>query len=144
MKKAELTPQILRLYVGKMCTLVGLTSQWDAIITDLNVEYLADGYTVIPHLRKLSSLTEQEACELFKISRNEDWDYNYNSSLANRDRQMGKAWSCLENWWDGDYEMYAENGNWILGEPYAWLKLLEWGFDLFGLIEVGLAKEVDK
>lgn len=128
MKQVELTPQILRLYAGQKFT----------------IQYNGEGYSSMPHLRRLSSLTEDEARELFKISRGEEWDYQYNSSLANKERKNGKIWSCLENWWAGDYEMFDENGNWIIGDPTAWLYLLSKGFDLFGLIEAGLAKEVDK
>lgn len=97
---------------------------------------------VIFHLRRLESITEEEARELYKISRGEEWDYEYNSYAANRDRGMGKIWSCLENWWMGNYEMFAENGNWLIGDPNAWLYLISKGFDLFGLIDKGLAKEI--
>ena len=145
MKKAELTPQILRLYVGRLCDLNCLGDRAKKEITDfLILKHAESGSIITPHLRSLSSITEEEARDLFKISRGDDWDYGYNSSIANRDRNNGKLWSCLENWWKGDYEMFAENGNWIIGEPEAWLYLLSKGFDLFGLIEAGLAKEVEQ
>lgn len=108
-----------------MCTLVGLTLQWDEIITDAIVQYNGEGYTVIPHLRPLSSITEYEAGELISIHLGRpplpcgDYlnDVNYGESTMMED---------------------------ILGNPSAWLYLLSKGFDLFGLIEAGLAKRVDK
>lgn len=105
-------------------------------------ELAYDYREVVFRLRRLESLTESEARELYEISRGEKWDYEYNSYAANRDRGMGKIWSCLENWWMGNYEMFAENGDWLIGDPNVWLNLLSKGFDLLGLIDAGLAKEV--
>ena len=153
MKNEKLTDQICALYFGCDATITWLVEgayfekgeQWVAPINLKNIDWLRlKNCEITPHLRRLDSLNEQEALELFKISRGEEWDYEYNSSLASKDRGMGKIWSCLENWWMGNYEMFAENGNWLVGDPNVWLYLLSKGFDLFGLIEAGLAKEETK
>ena len=147
--KNEITPQILGMYLGQKIEFVedqkffdiGSIMEVNHVVLFSIIEENASGFVL--HLRPLSSLTEAEARELFKISRGEEWDYEYNSSLASRDRKMGKIWSCLQNWWAGDYEMFAENGNWLVGDPNAWLYLLSKGFDLFGGIEAGWAKEIE-
>ncbi len=149
--KNEITPQIAALYIGQMATITWLVDgdyfergeEWNTDIKHSVLEWFVSGKaTIRPHLRPLSSLTEAEARELYEISRGGEWDYEYNSYAANRDRGMGKIWSCLENWWMGNYEMFAENGNWLVGDPNAWLYLLSKGFDLFQGIEAGWAKEV--
>jgi len=38
--------------------------------------------------------------------------------------------------------LYAPEGKLLIGSPAVWLHLLSLGFDLFGLIDAGLAKEI--
>ena len=49
------------------------------------------------------------------------------------------AESFLGDWWNKYDEWYVKTKYFIFGKPAAWLKLLSWGFDLFGLIDSGLA-----
>mgnify|MGYP003527802356 CR=1 FL=1 len=155
MKIETLTPQILALYLGQKCEFPSngdiqygfIGSVNNAGFLTVNWGLIESGkracHEVTPHLRRLESLTEAEARELYEISRGEKWDYEYNSYAANRDRGDGEMWSCIENWWMGNYEMFAENGNWLVGDPNVWLHLLSLGFDLFNLIDAGLAKEIE-
>ena len=84
---------------------------------------------VVFHLRRLESMTEDEARELFKMSKWYEPDKN-------------RFVSCLD-WWNrrnliDDYS----NKEIEIGSPASWLYLLSKGFDLFGLIDAGLAKEI--
>lgn len=137
----KITPQIAALYIGQKCDLEWLITDRDdvfmagevwhdsviigATITRLKSQHIA----IVPHLRPIESLTEFEARDLFEIA------------------TAGVVWekrseSCLEKWWKVlDIEQYIV-GHALIGSPLVWLKLLEWGFDLFGLILAGLAKEI--
>ena len=93
----------------------------------MDIAMLASGNaTIIPHLRRLESLTEDEARELYEV-------------------YMGHKWvsekPCLSSWWKGKDEWYQSMSTHSFGYPELWLKLLEYGIDLFGLIDSGLAKE---
>lgn len=135
----KITPQIAALYLGQKCTATWIANYkpWvvgDAYDTDINHErigLLEDEYILIePHLRRLESITEDEARELFEISNGYKPDKN-------------KFVSCLD-WWNmrnviDDYS----NKEIEIGNPAAWLYLLSKGFDLFGLIDAGLAKEIN-
>ena len=62
--------------------------------------------------------------------------------------KYGEAWkdadvSCIAYFWEEDIELYAPEGKLLIGTPAVWLRLLQMGFDLFGGIEAGWAKEKD-
>jgi len=122
MKHNTITPNIISLYLGQKCTYDSdvLT---EPIETEINARVLSDmedGFaSITPHLRRLESMTEDEAREVYEIAHGEAW----------------------ENW--KEYiEMYSPEGSLLIGFPAVWLKLLGLGFDLFGLIDAGLAKEI--
>jgi len=82
---------------------------------------------VIFHLRKLDSIAEDEARELYEAGNGEAWDGDYECT----------RW--LE--FDDDFG-YANKLGWFIGNPPAWLYLISKGFDVLGLIDKGLAKEI--
>ncbi len=94
-----------------------------------------NGLAFILHLRPLSSLTEAEARELYEIKYCEAWGVDF-------ERLGMEVESCLERFWKEDIELYAPEGKLLIGSPAVWLHLLSLGFDLFGLIDAGLAKEI--
>ena len=85
-------------------------------------------HNIVLHLRPLSSLTEAEARELFLVY--------YGVEFTQKSK------TALE--W---FSMHIEPGSATVlkdhvGSPAVWLHLLSLGFDLFGLIDAGLAKEI--
>lgn len=120
------TGQIAALYLGHPA--LNYTSEgmalgcWDiSTLTLVNMGY--DLVIVKPILRPLSSLTEGEAQELFKMSTGIDWYQG----------------SCLEKWWDNVSQEVCPTRLHEIGNPSVWLYLLEKGFDLFELIGNNLA-----
>ena len=124
------------LYIGCKCDITwnladGTVEVWpgEDLCTKTLYELGEGNLSVVPHLRSMDSLTELEARDLFEIA------------------TAGVVWekrseSCLKKWWEVlDIEQYIV-GHALIGSPLVWLKLLEWGFDLFGLIPAGLAKEI--
>lgn len=113
MKIEKISPQIAALYLGAKCDLEWAApyndEAWKAIEIDHSViEKLSIAHiSITPHLRRLESITEDEAGDIIKL---------YNS----RDAKIGDA----------------------IGSPTTWLYLLSKHFDLLGLIEIGLAKEI--
>ena len=153
MKIETLTPQILALYIGQKCDferegktvtgniwgvfssgIVRLTSVIESIGNE--IEYNTRTFEQItPHLCRLDSLTEAEARELYEIKYGEAWGVDF-------ERLGMEVESCLERFWKEDIELYAPEGKLLIGSPAVWLHLLSLGFDLFGLIDAGLAKEI--
>jgi hypothetical protein len=135
MKKVELTEQILRLYMGRECT---YDSKFDAgigIVTDGIICWREEGtFEVTPHLRPLSSITEDEANEFWAVSNDRPY-HGYASGLFE-----GPFHKNTVEWF---YSFYTK---WGPGETSytaaEFLYLISKGFDLFGLIDAGLAKEV--
>lgn len=133
----KLTPQVLALYLGQKCE----TKTGDSIIVGVNragvveIRRISDGVfltwwvdDIKPILRPLSSLTENEARELYELKNGESFDDE----------------SCL-HWWSKDKdEWYTTESKFCVGFPLVWLKLLSIGFDLFGLIDNGLALDATK
>lgn len=133
-QKVELTPQILRMYVGRDCqvthNVIYETSQIDEVLL---IAHNAKNAKVIPHLRPLSSITEDEANEFWKVSNVGDFAPNPIDGI-DQDTPL--------QWFEAFYSRWG-----VLHTVYTapeFLYLLSKGFDLFGLIEAGLAKEVDK
>ena len=92
-----------------------------------------------PILRHRDDLTEEEARELYAHSEEslkdvlgDDYEppKSYKAEIFRKVTHKG-TWSFMDH---------------ILGNPRDWYKLIEWGFDVFGLIEAGEAirKEVEK
>ena len=116
--------------MGRECT---YDSKFDAgigIVTDGIICWMEEGtFEVTPHLRQLSGITEDEARDIYNLATGMIWT------------KVSK-YSCLENWWELHTEATLKNSWQCVGIPNVWLYLLSKGFDLFGLIDAGLAKEV--
>ena len=138
MKIETLTPQIAALYAGQKAT--RLKNRWDFTLEGVvgSGAYCVDGYVcpvhnIVLHLRPLSSLTESEARELYEMVAGEKWKQIFEK----------QADECLPLWVFDDVEDLDIRGiDLVIGSPAAWLHLLSLGFDLFGLIDAGLAKEI--
>ena len=97
-------------------------------------ELAYDYSEVVFRLRPLSSLTESEARELYEMVAGEKWKQIFEK----------QADECLPLWVFDDVEDLDIRGiDLVIGSPAAWLHLLSLGFDLFGLIAAGLAKEIE-
>lgn len=79
------------------------------------------------HLRSLSTLTEEECQMLYQIETGLLWTDKYDGEENTP--------PCIWFWFQDGYKG-------PIGSPLVWLKMLEMGFDLFGLISAGLAKEI--
>ncbi len=142
--KNELTPQIAALYLGQKCETISLEpilkrsrTEYPAITPTL-LEWMINGHIqIVPHLRPLSTITEAEARELYEIQKGEKW----NTQMYDQDEPLNGL--CLEKWWIKSDEWYLSWSEFCIGSPLVWLKLLSLGFDLFGLIDAGLAKEIE-
>ena len=134
MKIDKMTPQIAALYLGQKATFEWLidTKQyekgdtWDSEIKYYNPENLLDGsLKITPHLRQPNSITEKESQDLYAMV--EVFGYPFHPKL---DGDSVVDWALTS----------------LFGSPYKahdqFLYLLSKGFDLFGLIEAGLAKEI--
>ena len=129
MKIETLTPQIAAMYLGQKCTCKWIESgdSADFPISTLTLNDLSYGLVVVtPHLRQLDSLTEAEARELYEIETGETWM---------------SAIYCYDEWWNHGGVAHEETYQFLIGSPAVWLHLLSKGFDLFGLLDAGLAKE---
>lgn len=140
MKIEKITPQIAALYFGQKCDVKWLYTDtiddafkigdiWShseihgAHITRLTREEIS----IIPHLRRLESITEDEARELYEIFHDVPWE---------------KSYECKRYWEFDDGFSMPTTMKFCVGVPAAWIYLLSKGFDLFGLIDSGLAKEI--
>ena len=142
-KIEKITPQIAALYLGAKCDVDWFAPYkddvWEAIEIDHSViEKLSIAHiSITPHLRRLDSITEEEAREVYEISRGEPWEARMEwMDEDDEDR------TALRYYWNNTDEWYTDEKNMEIGRPLAWLYLLSKGFDLFGLIEAGLAKEI--
>lgn len=138
----KITPQIAAMYLGQKYNWIYSQSPSEfytpdkiPLITPKVVDCIGAGIIEIkPHLRRLESITEQEAREVFLVSNDVRWE--------DARKRFPISYSCLESWWKTHNEYFFEIKEVVLGDPSAWLYLLSRGFDLFGLIESGLAKEI--
>lgn len=153
MSDVKLTAQILSLYAGQRAEFPGnirseIISAFDygkdVIVCATGLPgwpqngfypHYAQGADVKPILRPLSSMTEDEALEVYKIVYGNDYG--------------GKAGEC--RYWIGmDYKEDIGLGQSVVGfrntlaNPPALLHLCSLGFDLFGLIDAGLAIDSTK
>ncbi len=150
MKITKITPQIAALYLGAKCDLEWLYTDtiddlfmsgdvWrDIDIRPTSVQLLIDEQArITPHLRRLDSITEEEAREIYEISKGEPFEARMEwMDEDDEDR------SALRGYWNNTDEWYTDEKNMEIGRPRVWLYLLSKHFDLFGLIEAGLAKEI--
>jgi len=137
MKIETLTPQIVALYYGQQCNVIYNAQIIGQSIRKIDcdvihwIEY--GSIEILPHLRPLSSLTESEARELYEMVTGEKWKQIFEK----------QADECLPLWVFDDVEDLDIRGiDMVIGNPSAWIHLLSLGFDLFGLIDAGLAKEI--
>lgn len=130
----KITPQIAGMYLGQKCDVEWQLpyhddSSWNDIEIDHAViERLSSGdIEITPHLRSPDTLTEQECQMLYYLETGEAWTDQYGDEENTP--------SCIRFWFHDEYKGPT-------GSPMVWLKMLEMGFDLFGLIPAGLAKEI--
>lgn len=139
----KITPQIAALYLGQKCEPTGKDSIFLAayygdgslvpIIPNFVQEIANDRCEVILHLRRLESITEDEARELYKVRYLEGWCVNDSKDV----------YPALDCFWENHSELFTPEKVFLVGHPPTWLYLLSKGFDLFGLIDAGLAKEIE-
>lgn len=128
------------LYVGQMCDSKWVTGPQaglhrKASIIDstclglMETRSITHRIEITPHLRRLDSLTESEARELYEAF--------YGIKF------IATKWTALE-WFSKHIEPASATVlKDLIGAPAVWLYLLSKGFDLFGLIEAGWAKEIE-
>lgn len=142
--KKELTPQIAALYLGcEVQVNDGRTGRLFGVSIDRCEIQFGDNWPmqpevypailVSPLLRPLSDMTEEEAREIYRM--------DFGSEFEVKDWMEENP--ALE-WIRGDNEVYREEIDIFIGSPEIWAYLLSRGFDLFGLIEAGLAKDKTK
>ena len=141
MKIETLTPQIAAMYWGQTCEITSVPEWYHRTLNPtekvgeikkldfslLHGMFHPNGLSFIPHLRPLSSLTEDEARELYEIKTGRKW---YSSE------------KCLERYFNIEDDWLETELYQCIGAPHIWIYLLSLGFDLFGLIDAGLAKEI--
>lgn len=129
MKFKKITPQIAAMYLGQKCTCKWIDSgdSADFPISTLTLNDLSyDLVEITPHLRSLESITEEEAIHIH----DEVMGFPYAGI------RPCIEWICLS--FPGSSSFYQD----AIGYSAVWLKLLEWGFDLFYLIPQNLAKPI--
>lgn len=141
----EITAQIAALYLGQECDCVWKVNDpafaikvgdiTANAITTKTIKWLQKRECIIvPHLRRLESLTEAEARELFEAIHHKSFDESVLTTAYDN------ALDYFLDYVSGDTKTLS----YFLGTPAAWLYILSKGFDLFGLIDAGLAKEASK
>jgi hypothetical protein len=127
--------QILALYLGQVCIFTWLIDhrpmvagdEYEGTIDYTKLMLHSDGEAKItPHLRRIESITEQEAQELYKVVYGRDFDSNIQADY----------WLTL---YKSDLNSEMET---IIGYPQGLLWLCRKGFDVFKLIDQKLAIEV--
>lgn len=97
-----------------------------SLIRELGIyDVTGNGLIVVPILHKLEDMTEEQAGELYDI----EGIGELTGGATALDWLNRRGYDELENTRLED----------TVGSPVSWLKLLSWGFDLFGLIESGEA-----
>ena len=126
MKIEKITPQIAALYLGQKCDIkFDKLAQCEVKISTIVIGLFEGGrVTITPHLRRLESITEEEATEVYRLA-------GWNTKIE-----------CRNDFIHGIDNIDIDSIDQIIGHPAVWLYLLSRGFDLFGLIDAGLAKEV--
>jgi hypothetical protein len=135
MKQPELTQQILRLYIGRPCDIITSQESYSEYTNEGHIQKIGrKGVKVVLHLRRLESITEEDCKGLFMVLAGRNWALDTHE------------YTCKEKWWNAHSIMNGMvlSKDECIGIPSAWLFLLSRGFDLFGLIDAGLAKEVSE
>lgn len=138
MKIDKITPQIAALYFGQKCETEYGTGVVDGVFKNgkICVQHEESISILLPEnatllLRRLESITEEEAREVFVLINGRSWALN------------AAEYSCKDNWLNGiSANKIMTCRDEILGYPLVWLYLLEKGFDLLDLIGKGLAKKI--
>jgi len=73
----KITPQIAAMYLGQMCDrnwLISKIGDWYGPI-NYNIIYWLDdgGLEITPHLRRLDSITEEDAREVYNVESGKRW-----------------------------------------------------------------------
>jgi len=116
MKQQKLTAQILGMYIGRTCE-IKLKNDYNSIDSDV-INPALIGYHILGDVAITPHLRRLEGINDEEIEMIGDLEF----SLEKHD--IIKAMT--------------------IGKPTVWLFLLSRGFDLFGLIDAGLAKEVSE
>jgi hypothetical protein len=134
MKQVKLTEQILRLYYGRpfesthpFFNIADIDEYWILCHKDKSV-------IITPHLRRLSSITEDELDKYVSISNNELDFFRKGGKENLKIETKALVIACS----------FSEQIKHSAFTPAEFLYLTSKGFDLFGLIEAGLAKEVSE
>lgn len=134
MKIEKITPAIAALYLGQKCDAVWVTGSLKGhkvkgdnqgitptMVSLMCPDQIANQLEITPHLRRLESMTEAEAREVYEIEHGKEFKSDtYISAKVFMVR-------------GGELDYFT---------PQGFLHLLSKGFDLFGLIDSGLAKEI--
>ena len=127
-----LTPQIAAMYIGQEATIVSMENRrylsvgesYIDILKLSHVELLEGGRVLVkPHLRRLDSITEEEAQDIYALYFKKTFPANYPI--------FAKAW--FENRFISNFEF----------PPAVFVYVLSKGFDLFGLIDAGEAIDIN-
>lgn len=146
MKLEKITPQILSCYCGSYAQFYGASDYWTmysvgvsgAVVlkNGLHTQVVHEDNLSIEydlHLRRLESITEDEAKELFAIESDDKFVNSiYHESYTN----FGLGFSDEKEW---ALDSFLQPR---FFSPEQFLYLLSRGFDLFNLIDAGLAKEI--
>ena len=120
----QVTPQIAALYLGQIVDVTwhinekfaGITSGevWhDSPMHSSHIARLEeDEISITPHLRRLESITEDEAKEVFSIIRGVSFEEYFFDILDENPNAIGYFWK-------EEVEIYRENGKILIGEPTA-------------------------
>lgn len=146
MKIEKIDARILGMYFGQKIEFIEDDKFFDiGSIMEINhvvlfsiIEENATGFVL--HLRSLKSITEEEVRCIYNLVNGEEWEENPFGDDVN-DEDYSPA-LCRFDWWLDDNDRVIEE-RWVrIGDSSVWLYLLSKGFDLFDLIDAGLAKEM--
>lgn len=120
--------RVLGLYINRPCTYTPRKGEtYDRTIQfGMFFDQTYAGAVITPHLRKFESITEEEALELYALE--------HDGKVFEPNPEYGTAI---------DWAIMSFGGNSYM-TPDQLLFLTAKGFDVFNLLEQGLAKEVEK
>lgn len=153
----------LHLYLGCKCVVAMKQTQKCVCISTMTLELMLSPFDLTPILRPLSDMTEQELIEVIQLSVPDDLEdhptaddydleifYNDGGNLVDRDVAIGATYSCICYEGSvairkcGTIHFFNDEGEFekVYNIPRVYAFLLSKQFDMFGLIEAGLA--IDK
>jgi len=138
----KLTPQILNMYINSARCIVkpvdGVSGVW--IVSHFMAEQFSRGQIdVVLLLRPLASISESEANEFYDIEN--EIPYSHSEHATNEDIFGLKLENVLD-WFSFHHINHQCNGHALYFTPSELTYLTSKGFDLFGLIQSGIAKNI--